>query len=276
MFCTKCGKQLNEGAAFCVYCGAQINSDEINSTQEPKVPQQSAVISKKKSPVLLIACVCVVMLVIAVTAGLLFFGKKNESDATEEAMATEKEAVKELLQETDAEDTELQEEANVQDDTEVKEAVPKTAEKEAIEEVIKEESTEGKPKQPGEVVLGNSSESEASQEKNKKSLKDEAVSEDAESGTESREYLLPGSDETYISMSDLKGFSAEDCRIARNEIYARHGRKFNDEALQSYFNDKGWYQGTINPDDFNENMLNEYEKANRDLIVEYEKKSGYR
>ena len=274
MFCTKCGKQLNDGVAFCVHCGAQINSDALNSTKESKLPQQSATVSEKKSPVLLIACVCIILLIIVVTAGLLFFGNKNKSDTTETAMTTEKEAVKELFKETGAEDTEVQEEANTQDDTEVKETVPETAEKETVEEAIKEESTEGKPKQPGEVVLGTSSENESSQDR--KSEKDEAVREDAESESVSQEYLLPGSDEEYISMSDLKGFSAEDCRIARNEIYARHGRKFNDETLQSYFNSKEWYHGTIDPDDFNENMLNECEKANRDLIVEYEKKSGYR
>lgn len=90
------------------------------------------------------------------------------------------------------------------------------------------------------------------------------------------QYKLEGSDYRYISRSELDGFTAEDCRIARNEIYARHGRKFDDEALQNYFLSFDWYIPTIEPGQFQESMLNEYEIANRDLILQYEKEMGYR
>lgn len=91
-----------------------------------------------------------------------------------------------------------------------------------------------------------------------------------------QDYILPGSDSRYLSRSDLEGFTAEDCRLARNEIYARHGRMFQDEALQNYFNSFEWYHPSISPDDFDESMLNDYEVANRDLIVAYESEKGYR
>lgn len=91
-----------------------------------------------------------------------------------------------------------------------------------------------------------------------------------------QDYILPGSDSRYLSRSDLEGFTAEDCRLARNEIYARHGRMFQDEALQNYFNSFDWYHPSISPDDFDESMLNDYEVANRDLIVAYESEKGYR
>ena len=91
-----------------------------------------------------------------------------------------------------------------------------------------------------------------------------------------QDYILPGSDSRYLSRSDLEGFTAEDCRLARNEIYARHGRMFQDEALQNYFNSFDWYHPSISPDDFDESMLNDYEAANRDLIVAYESEKGYR
>lgn len=90
------------------------------------------------------------------------------------------------------------------------------------------------------------------------------------------EYILPGSDSRYLDKSDLRGLSAEECRLARNELYARHGRIFNDEELQDYFNSKSWYYPSIEADDFEESMLNDYEVANRDLIVEYEEEQGYR
>ena len=70
--------------------------------------------------------------------------------------------------------------------------------------------------------------------------------------------------------------SAEECRLARNELYARHGRMFDDEELQTYFNSKDWYSGRIKPSDFQESMLNDYEVYNRDLIVSFEEDKGYR
>ena len=90
------------------------------------------------------------------------------------------------------------------------------------------------------------------------------------------EYILPDSNSRYLTNADLEGLSAEQLRIARNEIYARHGRKFTDAGLQAHFNSCSWYSGTVEPDAFAESMLNAYEVANRDLIVAYETVKGYR
>ena len=73
------------------------------------------------------------------------------------------------------------------------------------------------------------------------------------------------------------GLTADECRLALNEIYARHGRKFNDPDYRAYFNSKSWYNGTIDPDDFDDTALfNKYELANRDYIIDYEKRMGYK
>ena len=90
------------------------------------------------------------------------------------------------------------------------------------------------------------------------------------------EYILPGSDSRYYTMDELAGLTAEECRLARNELFARYGRRFQDDALQAYFDSRSWYHGTIDPEDFDESIFNEYEVANRDLIVQYEKDMGYR
>lgn len=90
------------------------------------------------------------------------------------------------------------------------------------------------------------------------------------------DYILPNSDSELITKRDLEGLSAEECKIARNEIYARHGRRFKDDELQEYFNSKSWYEGTIDPDDFAENILSDIEIQNKDVIVEFEKENGYR
>ena len=90
------------------------------------------------------------------------------------------------------------------------------------------------------------------------------------------EYLLADSDSRYLTEDDLAGFTAEQCRLARNEIYARHGRRFKDPALQRYFDSLSWYNGTIEPSDFNDNVFNSYERANCSLIIDYEREHGYR
>ena len=102
------------------------------------------------------------------------------------------------------------------------------------------------------------------------------ISDSEAKGEGNADYLLPNSDKELISEDDLEGFDAEKCKLARNEIYARHGRKFKDEELQSYFDAMEWYEGTIDPDDFNEESLSETEIKNKDTIVKYEEEKGFR
>lgn len=90
------------------------------------------------------------------------------------------------------------------------------------------------------------------------------------------DYILPDSDTEYISRSEIEGMSKEELTFALNEIYAREHRKFKDPEIQRYFNEKSWYDGYIEPDDFKESMLNDYERKNVDTIVNYLKKLGYR
>ena len=77
-------------------------------------------------------------------------------------------------------------------------------------------------------------------------------------------YLLPDSDTYYISESDISWMDDNELMLARNEFYARRGRKFVTKSIQDYFNRQGWYNGTIDPDDFTPEMFNRYEQANVD------------
>lgn len=98
----------------------------------------------------------------------------------------------------------------------------------------------------------------------------------APAASQNADYVLPDSASRFLSSDELLGFSAEECQLARNEIYARHGRRFVDQALQRYFDAKDWYEGTVEPEDFSEEVFNEYEWANCQLILAYEKEKGYR
>lgn len=82
--------------------------------------------------------------------------------------------------------------------------------------------------------------------------------------------MFPEDDVFPIDASDLNGKTPAECKIARNEIYARHGRMFQDEQLQGYFDTCSWYRGTTAPENFSDTVLNEIEKANLQTIAEYE------
>lgn len=84
------------------------------------------------------------------------------------------------------------------------------------------------------------------------------------------EELEIDSDKRVIRPDEAMILNKEELHLARNEIYARHGRKFKDETMQAYFNSKSWYQGTIEPEDFTEDILNDVEKANIQLLLDYE------
>ena len=94
--------------------------------------------------------------------------------------------------------------------------------------------------------------------------------EEANKKPTSGSYVCPGSNSRYLTEADVAGLDAWSLMIARNEIYARHGRKFNDPNLQAYFNKQSWYKGTIAPENFDPSVFNKYEEANIDFIRAYE------
>jgi len=81
-----------------------------------------------------------------------------------------------------------------------------------------------------------------------------------------REQLLT----KVIKTEMLFGLFAEDARILRNEIFARHGKVFSDKVLQNYFTSFDWYK----PDPkFKEKNLTATEKKNVATIYAYEKEA---
>lgn len=85
-------------------------------------------------------------------------------------------------------------------------------------------------------------------------------------------YVLPGSDSRLYTREELEGLSDWELYIARNEIFARHGRQFSNADLVDYFEARPWYNGEYEPADFDSWFTpNEFEKANTDLILEVER-----
>ena len=88
------------------------------------------------------------------------------------------------------------------------------------------------------------------------------------------DYILPDSTSRLYTASELSKFSDSELFIARNEIYARYGRKCQSSDLQSYFESKGWYHGTTSAGEFNESILSDVELANAATIRSVEESRG--
>ena len=85
------------------------------------------------------------------------------------------------------------------------------------------------------------------------------------------EYIIANVDKDIISLDSLRTLSDVDLILARNEIFARHGRRFNTTWIQEYFDKQSWYEGTIAPEDFDPDVLNDVEHANVDRMQYVEK-----
>lgn len=283
MFCTKCGNELPVNAKFCTKCGTKVEAFQPGAIQPNPTPQRASVpqqeptqqqtpvrqaspapqpqqkknekVTKTKNSkkvsnknknetekksgsgaMVYLLIGAAVLIIILIAIIVLLFIKGNQPAKQDDI--TDKPVV------TTEQTTETEmstEQTDRKDVSGQQEASEKTS------EVINKEDTTG----------------------NEDMGTDGAVGEEAE-------YILPESASRLLTEADLENLTQEDLRIARNEIYARHGRKFLDEGLQEYFNGKSWYNGTIEPDDFKEDMLSEIERTNEDTIVNYETKMGYR
>ena len=95
--------------------------------------------------------------------------------------------------------------------------------------------------------------------------------------TETGEYFFPESSSRYLTDEEINAYSSAQLELAKNEIYARHGRRFVTEYIADYFNSKSWYQGTIDPETFDsqqDSIFNEYEIANINKIAQIEEQKA--
>src|SRR5215472_5790286 len=74
-----------------------------------------------------------------------------------------------------------------------------------------------------------------------------------------------------LTLDQLKDFSRRDLRMLRNLIYARRGRPFNSDLLQSYFQAVDWYK----PDPaYTDGRLTALDKRNINLVLSVENSLG--
>lgn len=89
------------------------------------------------------------------------------------------------------------------------------------------------------------------------------------------DYIFKNSDKRYLKDKELKKLSKKKLSIARNEIYARAGRRFTTKKWSNYFKKKVWYKPKYSAKYFDKHekkLLNKYERANIKKIKKFEKK----
>lgn len=86
-------------------------------------------------------------------------------------------------------------------------------------------------------------------------------------------YVLPISNRRKVTIEDLKELSTDELALARNEIYARHGKVFQTEEIQSFFNQKSWYKRNLS---FQDASINAIEKENAAFIRKIENEEASR
>jgi hypothetical protein len=91
---------------------------------------------------------------------------------------------------------------------------------------------------------------------------------------EDDDLLVTGPYERFVKISeclltedDIKGFSKQELRVLRNEIYARHGHIFKSKDLRDYFSAKDWYKPQYED---TSDLLNTIEKKNIAFIKKHE------
>ena len=90
------------------------------------------------------------------------------------------------------------------------------------------------------------------------------------------DYLVADSNTRYMEYSELDGRSEQEIRLIANEIYARNGYTFRNQEYAEYFSQFAWYSPTVPVGEFSDSMLNDVERANVNMIAQYEADHGMR
>lgn len=146
--------------------------------------------------------------------------------------------------------------------------------------IIQDEENSQEPNDSGEeVVEENNKNNKKKKKNNKKKKKNNKTkkknNKTKKNKTKSNTYVLKNSNKKYIPKSTLKKMSTKKLAIARNEIYARAGRKFTTKKWKQYFKKKKWYKPKYSAKYFDKHsnkLLNKYEKKNIRQIKAIEKK----
>lgn len=95
----------------------------------------------------------------------------------------------------------------------------------------------------------------------------------------SNDYIFPNLSDIDFNTNMLLYFSQTDLSIARNQLFAKHGRKFTVPLSHAVFSQKDWYTPTMNRVEFDkeiDTILYDIEKTNLAMVLDIETNQYYR
>ena len=200
-------------------------------------------------------------------------GSKEEVEKEAEVAAEEKAREEKAKEEAEAKAKE-EAEAKAREEAEAKAREEAEAKAKEEAEAKAREEAEAKAKAEAEAKARKEAEATAKAEaeaKAKVEAEEKAKREAAAKKKEREEYILYDSNSRLYSKAELEKLDDTTLQMAINEIYARHGRKFDTKDIREYFEKKSWYRGTIDPKDFDgreKEYFNKFEEGNRQTMVE--------
>lgn len=296
MYCKNCGSQLRDGSRFCANCGSAIPA----AAAAPAVPKEE---KKKRSALSVLGVILLILLILLVISGIVY-AVAHVIDAFGSGRAEPDDPVYQIEEDVPFEET-LPEAAGSYTDCytspdsyllpesdsryltyeDVQSLTPEQLELACCEIEARHGATFDDPdiqevfdgltwySSGGTVIINSIEQTNLTYLRSKLGLLDGSVY----SGNpymnyfdDSSSYILPGSQDVYLTSADLTYLSADELTLARNEIYARHGYIFSSEELQEYFCCKDWYSPSISGDEFDSDSLSSTEDGNLGLIKIYE------
>lgn len=239
MYCQHCQKEFQGTGKFCPICGEKLR-------EKNHVVQGSGGRPSKKGP--RAAMIILIVLLVLVMTGGIVIGMISWMDRRQKEMPSNQ---------TKTEDS--GEDQETRDPRETDQEEQETSRETASGNSQKPDKDKAKPH------------GEKSREETEEEAKTQAI-EEASQDTE--DYILSESSSRLLTEEDIQGMTAKDLNYARNEIFARHGRRFVAAELQEFFDGKDWYEGTIEPGDFDMGVFSDIERSNISFLEKAEAALG--
>jgi flagellar basal body-associated protein FliL len=256
MYCSKCGKEVRDGAAFCPHCGAPLAQAEPEEYEYEEYDEPAVAVRKGLSTGVIIAIIAAAALVLL--AGILAFTSLTHSK--QQAQIAQMEA---QVAQAEAEAEKAKQEA------EKAKAEQQTAQEQQIQDQVAQEQANAAAQQQAQA-------SQPQTVNNYYYYGTGYASGSYYSSVKSSGYLWP-TDTQYITRADLSGYDSDTVAAIRNEIYARHGYAFQTQRWKNYFGSKSWY---VRDNSCTQSValsrMNKIERANVDTIVKYEQDMGWK
>lgn len=243
MYCTRCGKQIPDDFRLCPLCAFDLSYESTALADDPDPERKT----EKRSRAGGILIGCAAALLIAEGAYLIGYAPVHGAKSAAVASAPAEKSSQGIV-----------------------DLIPTAAPVRAAKEKPDTRATAAEEPTPTPTVtpIGQLPPSKvtATLRKDDPSIGAEDAANPGTGGGET----LSSEDGAYVLPDDeaLSRMSAEELRIARNEIYARHGLIFKAGDLNDYFSSKDWYEGTVT--DADSIALSEEEFDTIDRILAYE------